>query len=62
MKTVQKKKNFYKNTKGKNIKRLARVTDEHCGKNDIKELQVKNFKIRLNNYICKTIYKKYYYH
>ena len=39
MKTT-KKNVFYKNTKGKNIKKLAHVTDEHCGKNDIKELQV----------------------
>ena len=33
-------KNGIKNTKGKNIKKLARVTDEYCGENDIKELQV----------------------
>ena len=39
MKTVQKN-FFYKNTKGKNLRSLARVTDEHCGKNDMKESQV----------------------
>ena len=39
MKTVRKI-FFYKNTKGQNIRRLALVTNEHCGKNDIKELTV----------------------
>ena len=39
---------FYKKYKGKNFK-IARMTDKHCGKNDIKELHVWNYKIGLNN-------------
>ena len=30
-------------------KKFSRVTDEHCGKKDIKELQVGKYKVGLNN-------------
>ena len=31
------------------------MIDEHCGKNDIKELLVEKYKIGLNNQICKKM-------
>ena len=47
MKTVQKIFSI-KVQRGKTWK-FSRVTDEHCGKNDINELYIWNYKIGLNN-------------
>ena len=44
-----------KNTKEETQNTFSRVTDEHCGKYDMQEVQVWNYKIGLNNQISNKI-------
>ena len=42
-------KNFFIKIQREKTYKFTRVTDEHCGRNDIKELHVWKYKIGLNN-------------